>query len=191
MDTSRASSNAIVLYLDFDGVLHDDEIYWSPKRGIYGKTPGRTLFEWAPLLEDILKPYPEVRIVLSTSWVRVKSFNYAKYKLPASLQSRVIGATYHRRQMVSHEFAATPRGRQVYADVLRRSPGFWMAIDDDPDGWPDQFRDNVVLTQQDTGISPPGVQAEIVRVIEKGRAHLQRLQADTNEQPAPRSGPRP
>jgi hypothetical protein len=34
-----------VLYLDFNGFLHDEEVYWHARRGIYLKTLGRKLFE--------------------------------------------------------------------------------------------------------------------------------------------------
>lgn len=57
-----------VCYCDYDGVVHDDAVYWSPNMGIHMRTPGRTLFEWLPLLEELLAPHPEVKIVLSTSW---------------------------------------------------------------------------------------------------------------------------
>jgi hypothetical protein len=87
-----------ICYVDYDGVVHVNSVYQSPKRGIYiGSTPGHTLFEWLPILDELLAPYPDVKIVLSTSWVRARSFEYAKSKLPPSLQARVIGATFHYR----------------------------------------------------------------------------------------------
>jgi hypothetical protein len=62
-----------VLYLDLDGCLHPDAVYEKPGSGggpfIFGY-PDHRLFEHARLLEDVLAPYPRVRIVLSTSWVR-------------------------------------------------------------------------------------------------------------------------
>lgn len=81
-----------MLYLDFDEVLHDAEVYVSRKRGIELRTPGHTLFEWMPMLEEILAPYPQVAIVLSTSRVRARSFDFAKAQLSHALQQRVIGA---------------------------------------------------------------------------------------------------
>jgi hypothetical protein len=73
--------NSCILYLDFDGVLHDEEVYWHPKHGIYLRTPGRMLFEWEPILEKLLSSHPNIKIVLSTSWVPMRSFNYAKSRL--------------------------------------------------------------------------------------------------------------
>lgn len=151
----------LVIYVDFDGVLHDDAVYWSKKEGIHIRTPGRTLFEWSHVLERLLAPYPMVRIVLSTSWVRVKNFEYAKKQLPASLRDRVIGATFHRREMRKWEFDNMPRGAQIVADVRRRRPKHWLAVDNDDQGWPVDYRDHLVKTQDRLGLSDPKVQLEI------------------------------
>lgn len=150
-----------VLYLDFDGVLHDDAVYWSPARGIYIKTPGRTLFEWMPILEELLMPYQEVKIVLSTSWVRVKNFEFAKKHLSPALQTRVVGATYHRREMRGKGFELLPRGVQVWSDVVRRKPTNWFAIDNDDINWPVWCRDKLVKTEDRFGLSDPAVQLAV------------------------------
>jgi len=155
-----------ILYLDFDGVLHDAEVYCHPQRGIYIKTPGRVLFEWMPILDELLAPHPDVKIVLSTSWVRVRSFDFAKQQLSPTLQSRVIGATYHRRQMRKEWFASMPRGEQIVKDVGRRVPQAWFAIDDDPVGWPAGYKNNLIVTNGAYGISDPVVQHKIRLVLE-------------------------
>lgn len=145
------------LYLDFDGVLHDDDVYMSRQRGIYIKTPGRALFEWMPILEELLTPHPDVRIVLSTSWVRVKSFEFAKSHLSPALQERVIGATYHRRFMRREWFESLPRGEQVMRDVVRRNPTSWLALDNETDG-PALYRQHLVKTEDHAGLSCSTVQ---------------------------------
>jgi hypothetical protein len=155
------SRGLAVLYLDFDGVLHDDAVYWSPKIGIHLRTPGRTLFEWMPVLEELLAPRPDVKIVLSTSWVRVKGFGYAKKQLTPSLQSRVIGATFHRREMRKDVFDNMSRGEQIFANVLRRRPTAWLALDNDDQNWPDSCRGNLIKTQDQLGLSDPAVEAAI------------------------------
>jgi len=157
---SVPSLHDLVVYLDFDGVLHDDAVYWSKQEGIHIRMPGRSLFEWAPILELLLAPHPTVKIVLSTSWVRAKNFQFAKTKLPAGLQERVIGATFHRREMRKWEFDNMPRGAQVVADVRRRRPAGWLAIDNDDQG-PKDYLDHLVKTQDRLGLSDPNVQLEI------------------------------
>lgn len=155
-----------IIYLDFDGVLHDEEVYRDFKSGIYLRTPGRTLFEWAPILERLLKPHGDVRIVLSTSWVPMKSFIYARKRLSQSLGSRVIGSTFHTRYMRRDEFMTLPRGVQIAQDVSRRSPTSWLAIDDDDVNWPPSLRHNLVCTDGSNGLNAPDIQHAISRWLE-------------------------
>lgn len=150
-----------ILYLDYDGVLHHDDVYWSLKKGIYMKAPGRRLFEWSHILEELLEPHPAVGIVLSTSWVVAKSYDYARAQLSQSLQSRVLGATFHRREIGKRRFDTMSRGAQVFADVQRRRPFAWVAIDNDDVGWPDHCRDNLIKTQDHLGLSDPDIQEAI------------------------------
>jgi hypothetical protein len=154
-------------YLDFDGVLHDSEVYFHPRRGIYMDTPGRTLFEWLPVLDELLAPHPDVRIVLSTSWVRVRSYHFAKKQLTPALQAKVIGATFHRRLMKEEEFILKPRGEQIADDVFRRGPQSWFAIDDDHLGWPGWCRDNLLRTDGARGVSDPKIQEAIRIMLER------------------------
>lgn len=156
----------VICYCDFDGCLHDDAVFWHPKRGIYMGTSGRVLFEWMPILESLLTPYPDVKIVLSTSWVRMRDFRFAKSQLSPSLQARVIGATFHNRAMRKDEFDQMSRGAQILADVERRHPQRWFAIDNDGVGWPEHLREHLVLTQDQLGLSEQGVQEQIQKILD-------------------------
>jgi hypothetical protein len=155
-----------IIYLDFDGVLHDEEVYRDFKSGIYLRTPGKKLFEWAPILEKLLEPHGDVRIVLSTNWVPMKSFTYAKNRLIQSLGSRVIGSTFHKRYMRKDEFMTLPRGVQIAKDVFRRSPTTWLAIDDDDVNWPSSLRQNLICTDGSKGLNAPEIQHAISRWLE-------------------------
>ena len=151
----------LILYLDFDGVLHHANCLWHPRVGAYLSAPdGYVLFQHAELLEEILTPYPEVRIVLSTSWVRVYGCTKAAKNLRPSLRQRVIGATFH-SQMDKQAFTEAPRGVQVLSDVMRRKPKDWIAIDDDHRDWPAACLDKYVRTHEHEGISEPTVLAEL------------------------------
>lgn len=148
-----------VLYLDFDGVLHHEDCRWSPKKGPYlspwlKPEDGYSLFQHISLLEEVLDPYPDLKIVLSTSWVRSYGCEGAAKRLSQSLKSRVIGATFHRR-MDLREFMNAPRGLQVWADVLRRKPKDWIALDDDYLHWPAWCLDKYIKTHPALGISDP------------------------------------
>ena len=142
-----------VLYLDYDGVLHHENVLWHPSIGSYLSAPDEyVLFQHSELLESLLAPYPQVAIVLSTSWsVRYGCAKAAKNLRP-SLRMRVIGATYHAK-MSKQTFLSMPRGAQVWADVTRRRPRKWLALDDNDEGWPSHAGEHFLKTHKHEGIS--------------------------------------
>ena len=144
-----------LLYLDFDGVLHPEDVHRHPRKGIYlaGKYVGHTLFEHAELLADELEPCPDLRIVLSTSWVYVLRYRRALSYLPERLQARVIGATYHSTRMDKGRFLALSRGQQVLGDAARRQATRWLAVDDDAENWPKSHLSHLVQTDPVRGLA--------------------------------------
>ncbi|MDO8455311.1 MAG: HAD domain-containing protein [Burkholderiaceae bacterium] len=169
-----------VLYLDFDGVLHHENCFYRPRRGPYLiAPPGHTVFQHLKLLESLLEPYPDVRIVLSTSWVRQYGFRRTAKFLGPTLQARAIGATFH-TAMGDDAFGALDRGLQIVRDVVSRKPLDWLAIDDDAQGWPAWCLDKLVHTDGEMGIGEPRVMTQI-------QSKLAAMSAPSGEQP-PRSG---
>jgi len=149
---------ALILYLDFDGVLHHENCLWHPKLGPYlGAPPRYSLFQHAELLVQLLEPFPQVKIVLSTTWIRRYGVATSTKRLPEALQKRVIGGTFHSRHMREDEFHYLLRGEQVFADVQRRQPRDWLALDDDYEGWPKTQLHRWVQTDPCEGISDPEV----------------------------------
>lgn len=161
--TTPRGRDGLVLYLDFDGVLHHQNCLWHPKKGAYLHAPaGYKLFQHAELLAELLEPFPEVQIVLSTSWALQYGLAGAAKRLPAELRDRVIGGTFHSRHMPRQQFQyETPRGLQVYEDVLRRRPRDWLALDDNVDGWPPESVGHFIQTDENEGISAPEILFEI------------------------------
>jgi hypothetical protein len=121
-----------LLFTDFDGCLHP-----------HGCAESR-FFESAPVLIRLLEPFPHVSLVLSTSWVWDIGFERARDHLPEPLRSRVIGAT---QQSSWH------RTVQITADVERRKPRAWLAIDDSAPHWPPRFKRRLVKTPKDLGLA--------------------------------------
>lgn len=72
----------MILFLDFDGVLHPDPCYEEAR-----------LFENAPRLAAALEPFAEVAIVLSTSWRVQCTLPDLLLRLPEVLRERVLGVT--------------------------------------------------------------------------------------------------
>jgi hypothetical protein len=69
------------LMLDFDGVLH-------PVDG-----PPESYFGNLPLLEIVLRDYPLVEVVVTSSWRHVRSLDAIRSNFSADLRERIVGAT--------------------------------------------------------------------------------------------------
>jgi len=63
--TGSLERRAPDLFLDYDNVLHPCDVFRTRHR-IRPADPDATLFQFARLLDEMLSPYPELRIVLST-----------------------------------------------------------------------------------------------------------------------------
>lgn len=157
--------NIPICILDFDGVLHHHEVYYMRGVGVHMREPGHKLFEWSGILTELLTPHPHVRLVLSTAWVRGKGFEFAKASLPEALRSRVIGSTFHNREIQKLEFDFLSRGQQVLNYVERRQLERWFAIDDDYIGFPDWCQHRLVKTQPQLGVNEPSVQRKISSIL--------------------------
>jgi hypothetical protein len=126
---------------------------------------GHKLFEHAGILVELLVPYPDVGIVLSTSWVRVLGYSRARECLPTALASKVVGAVFHSR-MSKPEFDAMSRGAQVLADATRRGLTRWLAVDDDNEGWLSAGPSHLVLTDGDSGLAAPKTVQELTHALQ-------------------------
>jgi hypothetical protein len=159
LDTVRP--NEQILYLDFDGVLHHENVLWHPKKGAYLLMGAHHhLFAHVSLLTHLLRPYPNVRIVLSTSWVLRYGYRATSLMLMPSLRDRVIGTTFH-STMNKEEFRSMPRWQQVLQDFGRRRPSAWLVLDDDHEGWPESYLDHYVRTDPAEGLSHSVVLEEL------------------------------
>ncbi|MEF9405236.1 HAD domain-containing protein [Ralstonia solanacearum species complex bacterium KE055] len=173
-DPTRIAS--LLLFLDYDGVLHPDAAYLV--RGRPELRAEGELFMWAPILEEILAPYPQVQLVLSTSWVRVLGFSRARDFLPKALSGRVIGGTWHSamgrhaggtHKVDSSWFVSASRHDQIARYVARaRFPvADWVAVDDDGEGWDVAMLDHLILTDGGLGLSDPEVQSALQRRLRR------------------------
>lgn len=144
-----------ILYLDFDGVLHPEGVHFNHEGRIYLSeeycSQGHRLFESTSYLIDALRPYPEIKVVLSTTWARVFSFERAAQFLPDELSRRVIGGTFDPTTSGA-AFDALSRGDQVVADVSRRGCQKWIALDDDADNWPREHLTKLLRTRPALGL---------------------------------------
>lgn len=133
--SSRTGNASDLLFLDVDGVLH-------PVRTDYSFSS--RFFSHLPLLEELLREFRSVDIVISSDWRRAESVEQLQRYFSADIRHRIIGATpqmdpnvavRHRRQLEI----------QAWLDGNGRSDAEWVALDD----WPGSFEagfERLVLT---------------------------------------------
>lgn len=119
-----AAPATMILFLDFDGVLHEDPCFDESR-----------LFVRAPSLAQTLEPFPEVAIVLSTAWRTQWTLAELSRPLPAALRKRVVDAT-PLFSPADAPAALRPYQRQAECFCWLRQHGFeqslWVALDDRP-----------------------------------------------------------
>lgn len=105
-----------VLFLDFDGVLH---------------TPNcaSTLqLVHLPHLLRLLREYPDVQVVVASSWRETRSLDQLRQLFPEDLRLRVVGAT----PFLTYEGGSGHRQRECVAWLEQHAPGSsWLALDDE------------------------------------------------------------
>lgn len=119
-------SGRVLLFLDFDGVLHSYQSYYS----------GKNLFEKLPLFLDILKKVANDEIVISSSWAKKRTTETLRQYFPKSFENRVIGGIHKQTDN---------RGNDIKKYMKDRGEsGPWIALDDmavfnenDPIVWTD------------------------------------------------------
>jgi hypothetical protein len=134
-----------ILFLDFDGVLHHENVtlkkckspssvHWLKEHEKKYLThtgylvQGANLFEHCERLEAALAPFPFVRIVITSTWRIHFHFDDLKRFLSPGLASRVIGVT----PAVFSRDGACQRSREIgsYLRVNKIENVVWIAIDD-------------------------------------------------------------
>ena len=133
----------MIVFLDFDGVLHPDPC----------PNP-RKLFENAPRLEQALRRFPVVGLVLSTAWRQSRSYEQLLEVLPAPLRERTIGVTPTFGDFESSAAELVPYRRQAecmqWMRQNRLQDAAWLALDDRPSGFT-PYCDNLIACHPRSG----------------------------------------
>lgn len=119
---------ALVLMLDFDGVLHPYE--------------SGSLTQ-LPILEEWLASKPDVDVVISSNWRESHTLAQLKSYFNETLRDRVIGTTPY--------FYEKSRLDEIQDVVAKYGIRSWIALDDDVDEFNDQHR--LVVTDASKGLT--------------------------------------
>lgn len=129
--------NPVYVFLDFDGVTHP----WGEAED----------FRCLPLLEGVLREYPETRVIISSDWRTLFSLPKLAARFSEDLRGRVIDTAPTIYPKTPNELYGL-REREARQWLDRKAPGApWLAIDDAPGNWPS--RAHLVLTDFKRGFT--------------------------------------
>lgn len=117
------------LFVDYDGTLHRGHAVLDADGNVLLDS-GQPLFEYAPLLAEMLEPYPDVQIVLTTSWLDTLPLDQVVSYLPAALARRVVGTTCGIKARFGYLMDGSARTYIIRSYVFAKRLKNWLAIDD-------------------------------------------------------------
>jgi len=134
-----------VVFLDFDGVTHPDP-------------PSGPVFTQLPLIEGVLRAYPQVPVVLSTTWRVFYPLDVLRKQFSSDISPRVLDSTpaLGTSQRANHPALISRASRQseidawLYENLTMAHP--WIAIDDKAH-WFDPGCRNLLVTNPHTGFT--------------------------------------
>lgn len=128
------------VFMDFDGVTHP----WGEAED----------FRCLPLIESVLRDFPEAQVVIASDWRMLFSFAKLVARFSSDLRDRVAGTTPHvipKRGSDLHGL----REREAMLWLAQHEPearqAHWCAIDDAPGNW--LTRSQLVLTDFKRGFT--------------------------------------
>lgn len=121
----------MILFTDFDGVCHP--AYHRSELPDEENRP----FSYLPRLENVLRDYPEVRIVISSSWRQYQPWENIIKPFAPDILSRIIGAT----PVLVHKeppYPKHPRYLEIieYLHCNDLKAEKWIALDDEAELYP-------------------------------------------------------
>lgn len=154
------------ILLDYDGTLHAGQALLD-NDGRITLDSGRQLFEFAPLLIEMLRPYPSVEIVLTTSWLQILPVDVVISYLPKALAQRVVDTTKDIKPRLSYEQSGAGRTDVIVSYTYGKRLKNWLALDDSAYGTskfgrePGELTDHFLLLNSERGISDDPAQQRI------------------------------
>jgi hypothetical protein len=117
------------LFLDYDGTLHRGHGLLD-EHGNVSLDSGQPMFEYAPLLVSMLEPFPDVQIVLTTSWLERLPLEQVLSYLPPALAKRVVATTKGIKPRFGYLKDGSARTYVIRCYVFENHLKNWLALDD-------------------------------------------------------------
>lgn len=126
----------MILFLDFDGVLHPEPSYQNDEP-----------FCRRPLFESVMRDFPKVEIVISSTWRETRTIDQLRALFSEDIAARILGVTPNWKNLpeLVSVIGQYPRHVEIegWLRQHQRSWESWVALDDRP-YWFRPFLSNLV-----------------------------------------------
>lgn len=144
------------IYLGFSGVIHVGEGLVAAD-GTVTLDSGNKPFHLAHLLTEALTPYPQVQLILTTTWTRTLGEERTVAMLPSPLRERVVGTTLKFPGRLGELRDGTWRTGSILRHASACAIDTWLALGDDFFGVPSDMQSHFVRLPSETGLAAPEV----------------------------------
>ena len=141
------------LFVDFDGVFHamdSRDLEYCGNALVVADNPD--LFQWAPLLWQIIEPY-SVELVVHSSWRHLYPVDELIARFPAAMRPRIAGVTEGRE-----------RHQSILNYVCMNDVQHFAVLDDSPEAFPENWP-NLIVCDAQRGINDAAVLTQIRRFV--------------------------
>jgi hypothetical protein len=153
----------MLLFLNFDGVLHPNAVRFDRKLSPALDAPGHRLFESNHALAEVVTDFTTLRLVLNTWWTYFLGFDESLRRLPKPLSSRVSGSILQHVSFcpsLPHRIAlATEAVRNVSEPVL--------ILDHADARYPKHVLRVTLLLEPQIGLADPRAVQALYRVVSR------------------------
>ncbi|MGT2469322.1 HAD domain-containing protein [Paraburkholderia terrae] len=150
----------MILYLNFDGVLHPDRVVYGE-----GCTPslvatGHNELEHAGLLSEILEPHDDLWLVLNTWWTFYLGLDACVEMLPSPLARRVVDATIG---YASCYDSIPCRAIEMERHIARQGKRGFIILDHNNARYRPELLPHLLLLDSDDGLASVPAQRSLAR----------------------------
>jgi len=149
----------VILFLDFDGVLH-------PANAPVGAV---TDFCCLPLLEDWLRQYRQVNIVISSSWREIMILEKIRQLFSEDIRHRVVDVCPNLPREKEFQFIRHAEILAWLKNSMYQDP--WLALDDAVHLFPPSCKE-LIVCQRDIGIDTHVIEVLTTKLNDIAKKHL-------------------
>lgn len=172
---------APTIYLNLDGALNAGRVVLD-KRGVAYVESGRPMFEFARVFAELIRPYVEVQVVLTASWVQMLSPTMISARLPKELIRRVVTCSTAAPRSESQAIGGTSDPVSIIRHANENSVLMWKALQNKAHDVPRGFEEHFLVSADDLGINCPDLRADLCAWM--CAACMEARQKPTAERPA-------